>query len=298
MDSSSRRAPRLVALALVLGYAAPAPADSVALANAKKCQKTMSKQARAYAQKREATLLKCVDRLLKCEILLEVDGVNPNTCRTSATDACTKAIGPAPDSKTSKLATAFDTKVGLACLPFGVTAMLSTASGGLWFGNDPDCGTAVDVPSLVACVRDALDERTEAIVGEVKPRAGLLLDNAGLGAGYPDIPRPPQLTVVVSATAPSSGTLVSPGTITLAAGTSLRIEGDPTTLPCGGPGMNGKLTVTVGSGPTAQERVLKENYSGQFALFGPFTVAGSIPYTIKLKDGPCDDTVSGSVVVP
>ncbi len=62
--------------------------------------------------------------------------------------------------------------------------------------------------------------------------------------------------------------------------------------------MNGKLTITVGSGATAQERVLKENYSGQFALFGPFTTSGSIPYTIKLKDGPCDDTVTGTVVVP
>jgi len=285
------------ATAVLLAVAAPVSADSVLLAQAKACQKAMSKQGRGYAKKREAILLKCIGKLLKCEILLEVDGTNPNTCRAAAVDSCTKAVGPAPDSTIKKAAAAFDTKATTACLPFGVTNMLAAGSGGLWFGNDPSCNSAPDIPTLVACVRGTIEGRTDAIVGKIAPRAGLLLDNAALGGGYPALPRPPQVTVVVSATAPGSGTLVNPGAITVAAGSALRVEGDSTTLPCGG-GMNGKLTVTVGTGGTAQTFTLKENYASDFALFGPFVTPGSIPYTIRLKDGPCDDTVTGTVVIP
>ncbi len=43
----------------------------------------VSIQGRNYAKKRLNLILNCVAKLLKCEIELEVDGTNPNTCRSS-----------------------------------------------------------------------------------------------------------------------------------------------------------------------------------------------------------------------
>jgi hypothetical protein len=63
--------------------------------------------------------------------------------------------------------------------------------------------------------------------------------------------------------------------------------------------MNGKLTITVGSGATAQQRVLQEPYGpSEAAIFGPYTATATLPYTIQLKDKSCSDTTSGSVSVP
>jgi hypothetical protein len=291
---------RIVFVSTLVLVPALAGADSVALTQAKGCQSAFSKQARSYAKKRESMLLKCVDMLVKCEILLEVDGIGAGSCRTKAKDACTKGIGPTPDSKLSRATASFDSRVGPACLALGVASILGTGSGGLWFGNDTACNGATDVPTLVACVRERIEARADATVADVTPRAGILLDNAGLGAGFPNLPRPPQQTIVIAATGPASGVLVSPGTINLAAGTALRVEGDPATLPCGAePGSNGRLTITVGSGATAQMRQLKEDYAGAYALFGPFIASGSTPYTIDLKDQSCDGTaVSDDIVVP
>src|SRR5207245_4518974 len=110
--------------------------DSPTLTNAKTCRKAVDKQGRNYAKKRLKLLLGCVDKLLKCEILLEVDGTNANSCRSKAVTSCTNMIGPASDSTLNKAATIFDTKAGTTCLPFGIAAMLSNAAGGLWYSND------------------------------------------------------------------------------------------------------------------------------------------------------------------
>jgi hypothetical protein len=56
-----------------------------------------------------------------------------------------------------------------------------------------------------------------------------------------------------------------------------------------GMGMNGKLTITVGS----QQQTLKEPYgSAEKAVFGPYASSAMIPYTIDLKDSSCKDTTS------
>lgn len=292
---------RHIALAAALAFAltaTPSHATSDTLAAAQKCRKTLSSQGKSYAKKRLSSILGCVDKLLKCEIQLEVDGTNANGCRTKAIDGCTSKIGPAVDSGLSKAATKFDEKTASACLVMGVTNMLSAAAGGLWYGNSANCGTSVDVPTLVACVRGDLEAQVDALVSTAKPRASLLLDNAGLGANFPDLVRPPTVDVVVVATAPASGTLVSPGNINVPAGSALKLSGDSATLPCGG-GPNGRLTITVGSGPTAQELQLKEPFGpNEVAIFGPYTASAMLPYTIELKDGSCDDTVSGTVVIP
>ncbi|MGH7894267.1 MAG: hypothetical protein ACREQL_06330 [Candidatus Binatia bacterium] len=291
------------ALTLVAALAVLPPsaaADSTALVAAKACRKQISLQGRSYAKKRLGYVLGCVDKILKCELLQEIDGINASSCRGSATDSCRGKIGPATDSSLSKAAARFDDKSGLTCLAMMYADVLSNGAGGLWYTNDGTCAAAVDLPSMLDCVRGEVEARVDALAAEVKPRAGLLLDNIGLGGGFPNLTRPPFADQVVAATAVDSGVLVNPGTIVLPAGTALRVTGDPTTLPCGsGSGMNGKLTVRIGASGMNQEFQLREPYGpGEFAIFGPYTTPATIPYTIELKDGSCMDSTSGDVSVP
>lgn len=272
------------------------------------CRKTISKKGRTYADKRRRLILGCVDKLLKCDLQDEIDGINPNTCRSRAISSCQRGLGAG--GALSTVATAFHDKAAAACVAFGVSAMCSTAAGGLWYGNDPTCGSTnnttcggmADLPTLIDCVRGELDGPVDADVGRIKPRAGLLLDNIGLGSGFPDLPRPPIAAVVVSTTAPGNGVLVNPGTILINSGDAVQFSGDSTTLPCsGGMGMNGKLTISVGTGtacndPDAQQYVLKEPYGPtEVAVFGAFTSDQN--YCIQLKDASCTDQVSGTIHV-
>ncbi|HZR82533.1 MAG TPA: hypothetical protein VFD92_15670 [Candidatus Binatia bacterium] len=265
---------------------------------AKSCRKQLTVQGRNYYKKRLTHILNCVDKLLKCEILFEVDSINVNNCRAAARDSCNARLGSQADSALSKAIALFDTKTATACLALDIGPMLSTSAGGLWFGNDGSCGTSADVPTLVQCVRDEVEDLVDGVVAQVKPRAALLLGNAGLGDEFPNIPLPPATDVVISATAAGSGVLVNPGTINVPQGNVLRITGDSTTLPCStgmGNGNNGKLTITVGS----QEQQITEPYGpSEVALFGPYTATATIPYLIDLKDQGCMDQTSGDVSVP
>src|SRR5262249_5697799 len=142
-----------LAVAVVLASAPCQATGSAAFNAAKSCRKQMTNQGRNYYRKRFQLLLNCVDKLLKCEVLLEVDGTNPGQCRSSALDSCTARIGSASDSTLNKAITSFGDKVSLACLALDLSGMLSTGSGGLWYSNDGTCSGSADVPSLVACVR-------------------------------------------------------------------------------------------------------------------------------------------------
>ena len=296
-----RLATLAAAAVLALLDAAPATA-SPQLDAALACRKALSTAGRVYADKRRKALLVCASKLLKCDILLEVDGENANGCRSKATDSCLRAIGPSVDSVLNRAADSFDTKAGTACLPFGLTDMLSTAAGGLWFDNDATCNTAADLPTFLDCLRAEVDVEVDASVGRTLPRAGILLDNAGLGGPYPNLPRPPSTLVVVSATALGSGVLGNPGTIAISSGMAVQIEGDASTLPCGG-GNNGKLTVSISTAvdpctdPAALEYLIKEPYgSGDTVTLGPFTA--DYNYCIDLKDASCSDTVTGTIDIP
>lgn len=289
---------RIIAVAAAVGLLAGAAAEQASAASyaaTKGCRKQVTTQGRSYAKKRLGYLLNCADKLLKCEVIEEVDNTNQNACRSLAEDSCNKRLGAAADSAISKAQESFDTKATSACVLVGLADMLSTGPGGLWYQNDASCNGSADVATLVECLREEVEEEVDQVVGQVKPRAGILLANMGLGDEYPNLPLPPTTDVVVAATGVASGTLVDPGTINVPAGNALKISGDSVTLPCGGPGQNGKLTITIGS----QTFTLKEPYGPTgFAIAGPFLAAGSYPYTIDLKDGPCDDTVSGNVSVP
>lgn len=166
MRNSPWLATGIVASALVIADGSPAQSDRVVLANAKKGEQTMWKHPRKYVQKRVATPLGCIDRLLRCQTLLDV----------------------------------------------------------------------------------------------------------------------------------MSKVLVIPWTITVRAGGTLRIEGDDAALPAGRAGMPGSRSWC--DGPHCRGASCTQNYAGDFAVFGPLTVAGSIPYATRLEDGPGDDAVSGTVVVP
>jgi hypothetical protein len=79
------------------------------------------------------------------------------------------------------------------------------------------------------------------------------------------------------------------------AGSALRVTGDGATLGCAGSSGNGRVTVGVG----AQTLALREPYgAGEVAILGPWVTAGNVPYSIALKDGPCENVVSGVVSVP
>jgi hypothetical protein len=304
MQSPTKGRPRhavAVALALtaVVVAAAPSHAGSAEFVYARLCRKTFSVQGRTYALKRLGLLTQCADKFLKCELLNEIEGVNPTDCRKSVTDACTKRLGSAPDTALGKAALRFTLKTGGVCETafFSYADVLSTGPGGLWFGNDATCASSIDLPTFLDCLRDEVDKETDELVSRLKPRTALLFDNAGLGDGFPHLVRPPMVDQLVAATAAGSGVLVDPGTIVVAAGSALRFTGDAT-LECGPSSNNGRLEITIGSGPTAQSHELHEPYTGEVAVFGPWIASGSIPYTIELKDGPCDDQISGTVSVP
>ena len=289
---------RAAGLVLMVAVLVPAWSSSIAsaeLSGAKVCRKAFATQGRVYSAKRLGLVLACVDKLLKCELLAELAGADPVACRVAATEYCTKRLDSEPDGALGKLAVRFDGKVGVACQTpvFDYADVLSTDPGGLWFANDPGCASSIDLPSFMVCMRDEVDARVDALASTLKPRAGLLFDNVGLGDAFPHLVRPPMVDPLVSATAPGSGDLVDPGTIVVAAGSALRVTGDDATLPCSGG--NGRLTITVGS----QKLTLEKPYgAGDAALFGPWIAPATIPYTIELADGSCQDTVSGVVSVP
>lgn len=296
------RGPWAVALGIVasLGAVGAAYGASAELAYARLCRKTFAVQGRTYALKRMALLVQCADKLLKCELFDEIEGLDPTDCRAAVTAACTTRIGASADSALGKTALRFDGKTGAACETafFSYADVLSTSPGGLWFGNDSACASSIDLPSFLVCLRDEVDTRTDELISSLKPRAALLFDNAGLGAGFPHLVRPPFVDELVATTAPGNGVLVDPGTITVAQGSALRFTGDPSTLGCAPSANNGRVTITVGSGPTAQRHQLHEPYTADVAEFGPWIATASIPYTIQLKDGACDATITGTVSVP
>jgi hypothetical protein len=287
-------------LVTVVLAAAPVHAGSAEFVYARLCRKTFSVQGRTYALKRLGFVTQCADKFLKCELLSEIEGVNPTDCRKAVTDACTKRLGSTSDSALGKAALRFELKTGAACETafFSYADVLSTGPGGLWFGNDTTCAPAIDLPSFLGCLRDEVDARTDELVSTLKPRTALLFDNAGLGDDFPHLVRPPFVDQIVSATAAGSGVLVDPGTIVVAQGSALRVTGDAATLPCAPSSNNGRLEITVGSGPTAVSHELHEPYTGEVAEFGPWIATASIPYTIELKDGTCDAQISGTVSVP
>lgn len=281
--------------------ASTATAASDELRAATKCRRVLTAKGRSYAALRRRLLQVCAKKLLKCELKFELDGDNPGTCRSRAEDGCKRSLQDVPDSRLNKVAARFDQTATASCEDAGIAALLSTVAGGLWFGNDLACGASADVPTLIPCLRGELEAFVDESVGRMEPRAGVLLDNAGLGAGFPDLPRPPTTDVVVDATAPDSGDIVNPGTIVSPTGNAIRFTGDPD-LSCGG-GKNGKLTVRLTADPNdpcndpdAYELQIKEPYgTDASATFGPFV--GDLNYCLKLKDSQCDDEETGVVDV-
>lgn len=208
---------------------------------------------KTYANARRRLLLRCTNKFLKCALQEEIDKIHVKTCVDSATASCTASLNT-PGNGLLLAQQKFINKVSLGCTAMGVTNLCSTGSGGLWFGNDPVCGASnpntcgamADLPTLLVCLRGEIEEEVDRNVSRVAPRAGILLDNVGLGSLFPNVVRPSTTTVTVTATSNGSGVLNNPGTISLPAGNSLTFIGDGTSLPCGSNNNNGKLTISVG----------------------------------------------------
>lgn len=293
----------VVPLAVSVLLPIPAIAASEAFVSATKCRKALTTQGRKYADQRRKLLAGCSDRLVACEIGLEIGGVPAKPCRDRAADFCKRKLGPANDSTLNKARARFDAKVVAGCTALGVDDAMSAAPGGLGFGNSIECGASATLVDLATCIRESLEADVDDAASRVYPRAGMLLDNVGLGSGFPSLTRPPTADVLISATAPASCVLVDPGTLVLGTGEALRFTGDSATLPVGG-GKNGRLTVRASADPndpcgdpTASEGQLKEPYdSGESITVGPFPTDRT--YCIELKDSSCTTQITGAIDVP
>ena len=296
----------LLAVAAIAAIPSAAGA-SAALDAALACRKGITKMGQFYTHKRRVLLLNCIDKLLKCEVLKEVDGTNPNTCRSKAETSCKNTLGSASTTPLSVAADKFDTKAGAYCATADFTnGIMSALAGGLWYSNDTECGASADLPTLLDCLREQLAMSVDDNVGTLKPRAGILLDNIGLGADFPDVPRPPTSDVLVSRTmAGNLGTLNNPDPIAVASGTAVRFTGDGATLSCGGMGNNARLTITIltfgsacnDTAAVLQEFSIKEPFiAGNTATAGPFTT--DVTFCLRFKDGSCDETVTGTIDLP
>jgi hypothetical protein len=299
----------LAVAAALAAWGGPAAASQT-LDAALACRKGLTKMGQFYTHKRRVLLLNCIDKLLKCEVQKEVDGINPGSCRSKAETSCNNTLGSASTTALSVASDRFDTKSGAFCNAADFTsAVLFSGAGGLSYGSDVECGTSADLPSLIDCLREQLATSVDVNVGTLKPRAGILLDNMGLGADFPDIPRPPTLDVVVARTmAGESGALVSPGTLTPTSGTAVRFSGDATTLTCGGGmGNNARLTITIltlgsacnNNAAVLQEFSIKQPFgSTRTATTGPFS--SDVTYCLNFKDpgSTCNETITDSIDVP
>lgn len=290
--------------------------DSPQLAAVKACRQSITNRGKTYAKKRRSALLSCIDRLLKCELKREIGDApstfNYGTCRSGALSACTSRLGNQATSSLSLAKASFINGAGTACTAalgvgmFASSPIMSSGSGGLWFSNDTTCGTKGDLPTLLNCLEGEMNARVDAVVSRVKPRGGLLLDNAGFGADFPNLFRP--TTVPAHVTSASNGSPLDPlGTISVGPGDSVTIDAT-SAVGCGsgmGQGNNGHLTISVGpadtftcsSGTPSQQFTLKEPYGpGDVALLGPFNVDQN--YCIDRKDGGgCMDSISGLIDV-
>jgi hypothetical protein len=269
------------------------------------CRKGVTKFGQLYGHKRRILLLNCIDKLIKCELQQEVEGTNPNGCRSTAETSCGNTIGPASDTPLSRHRQKFHDKATLACAAAPFVDVLSNLAGGLWYSNDVECGASVDLPTLIDCLRDEwLEVETDTLIGQLKPRAGLLLDNTNLGDDFPNFPRPPATDVLVSAVIAGGGNLNNPGTISPPAGNTVRFSGDMATLPCGMSSNNGKVTITIVAlggmctDQPIQESDIKEDYGPTVtATFGPFLT--DVTYCLRLQDSMgCQDTETGTIDVP
>lgn len=290
-----------VALSFVSPQAGAAASDEFTYA--KKCRKALTIKGRTYAEQRRKLLIGCADKLLRCELELEGDGIDPAACRGRAFDFCKRKLGSAADATINAARARYEAKTTAACDAVGIADMLAAGSGGLGFVADAECGAAATIAGLVACLGDRLEAEADADVGRAYPRAGLLFDNAGIGAEYPNLPRPPVVDLVVAGTAPGSCILSDPGVVALGAGEALRISGDEATLSVGG-GKNGRLSVRLSldpndpcNDPAALQGQLREPYgSGESITFGPLPVDRS--FCFALKDSACDAQLTGTVDVP
>ena len=129
----------------------------------------------------------------------------------------------------------------------------------------------------------------------MKPRAGILLANMGLGARIPDLPPPPTVTYVVTGHRAGERHARQSGTINLPAGNAPRTRATSVTLPCGGTGPERQLTVTVGTQTFTLKGAVRPD---ALRAGGGCSSPSATSPTRSTKDASCSDTVAGNVMTP
>jgi hypothetical protein len=292
---------------LAFSIAAALPSEGAALSPqataAQVCRAKLSAKGKAYAKTRRNLLLSCTTKLLKCALIEEVDKADAKSCRDTATASCIAKLNT-PGRGLLKAQQKFVDQVTAACTAMGIMNVCSTGPAGLKLSDLPFCGSdpsgcgGSDLQSLVTCLRGLIDSFVDQEVGTVAPRAGILLDNIGLGALSGALPRPVSETVFL--TQDGSGNLNSVGTITISASNRLAI--DASALPCGTNANNGKVEIAVGqTGTNCNDLVAEQTVTLQESYLtpgyvGPFDV--DMKYCIKWKDpggGGCTSGQGSSV---
>ena len=304
---------RIALVAALIGMASAVPPCGAAtaspqLASAQACRHALTLRTKQYADRRFLRLTGCLRSLLKCELRREVGNpptvFNYSTCRAVVVAEAHRGLGAQFDSYLNKQRRRLTDSVAKGCGAMlqvsGFAAILSNGPGGLWYANDRVCGSAPDLPALVDCMRGRLDHEIDTIVGIAIPRGGVLLDDIGLGAQFPDLPRPPTMTRQIAA---AGGALTPLDTIPIPKGQSITFTGDSSTLPCDPSTTDGTITIKVGTGTcpnnfTARQALaISEPYGpDNIAVFGPFNE--DLQYCIARSDGGgCGDSLSGTIDV-
>jgi len=169
----------IVVAALVALAAAARPSAAATASELLGCQKAMVSGARGVANAELAGLFKCSDKVVRCKLTQELDGIDPTACLASAATACAK-VPPAIAAKETKAVQKASDVCGIVAL-----AELEQYVAGLgYFQVAADCGAA-SASDLATCVLAASRCTAQRQVFRTDPRAQDSLTTAGVAASFP-----------------------------------------------------------------------------------------------------------------
>jgi hypothetical protein len=169
----------IVVAALVALAAAARPAAAATASELLGCQKAIASGARGVANAELAGLFKCSDKIVRCKLTQEVDGIDPTACLASASAACAK-VPPSIVAKETKAVQ----KAGAVCGVVALAELEQYVAGLGYFQVAADCGAA-SAGDLATCVLAASRCTAQRQVFRIDPRAQDSLTTAGVAASFP-----------------------------------------------------------------------------------------------------------------
>lgn len=241
------------------GDASPSSMAARVLGN---CQRQIESEARHLTRFHRRVIAGCVARLLECALADDGPGSSPERrreCLAKRAAACRKNLYrrvTGPYGAATRLASKLHSRckgVGLADL-LAPLAFRNLASRCAAAGYDIE-GPQARIETLGGCLGRELRCTVERSIGHTHPRAGALLEEAGLSEEFPCVPGLPTQAGFASVSA--YGTLRS-------VGIDLELAGD----------VNGNATATVAYRPAGDPGPLRPALS--LARIGSGRLAGSI----------------------